>query len=187
LSALLERALRVVEELSRKLGIPAPRVVVGEYDRPFYLGGVIHLPADLPLELVERVVAHEFAHHMHEYFRVPVNTPRAEAFAQVFEEVYVRMKSMGLNYPVFTCSCGYRLFAYPGRVECPKCGRVYEVVHEYPSPVPGLERAIGLALLGAATAYFLAPSVAKYTKETPAPKTAAVTTGLVCFLAGLVL
>jgi len=185
LSAVLERALRVVGELSRKLGVPAPRVVVGDYDRPFYLNGVIHLPANLPLDLVERVTAHEFAHHMHEYFNVPVNTPRAEAFAQVFEEVYVKMREMGFNYPVFTCSCGYRLFAHQGVVQCPKCGRTYEVSYNYPSP--GLEKAIGLAVLGAATAYFLTPSVAKYTKETPAPKTAAVTAGLVCFFAGLVL
>jgi hypothetical protein len=181
----LEEASKVVDELSRKLGIPPPKIVVGRFNNPFYLNGTIYLPEDLQSEMIERVVAHEFAHHMHEYFGVPVNTPKAEAFASTFEEIYVRMRERGFNYPVFTCSCGYRLIAHEGTVECPRCGRVYEVRYDYPSP--GLGKAIGLATLGAVTAYVLTPHVAKYTKETPSPKTTAITTGLVSFLAGLIL
>jgi hypothetical protein len=183
--SVLERASRVVSELSRKLNVPPPRVVVGRFKRPFYAAGTIYLPEDLPLEVVDRVVAHEFAHHLHEYFNVPVNTPRAEAFASIFEEIYVRMKEMGYNYPVFTCRCGFRLLAYEGLVECPRCGRVYEVTYEYPGP--GLGKAIGLATLGAIAAYFLTPHIARYTKETPSPKASAAATGIACFLAGLVL
>ena len=182
----LERASRVVSELSKKLNVPPPRVVVGRFDRPFYAAGTIHLPEDLPEDIVDRVVAHEFAHHLHEYFGVPVNTHRAEVFASVFEEVYVRMKEMGYNYPAFTCRCGFRLLAYEGLVECPRCGRVYEVSY-YPSPSPGLDKALGLAALGAIAAYFLTPHVARYTKETPSPKASAIATGVACFLAGLVL
>jgi len=160
----LAEVARAVQEICSRLGVPPPRVEVVRSGQPYYLGGTIYLPEDLPPEMVERVVAHEVAHHLHELFGVPVSTPEAEAFARTFEEVWIRMRK-GYKYPVLVCSrCGFRMFAYGGRVECPKCGTVYTYSRKlgYPDPESVLG-ALGLGAVAAIAAY----AVTSYARRSP--------------------
>lgn len=184
----LLRALKVVHEIAGKLGVPPPRVSMILSGTPYYSGGTIYLPSDLPSDMVERVAAHEMAHHLHEYFKVPISEREAEDFASTFEEVWVRM-SRGFKYPVFVCpNCGFRMFAYSKHIKCPKCGTEYH--YNYPSP--GLDRAVGLAIVSGIAAYFIATKgkdyIRKYLRREPTPEqVAGLAAGLAGFLAGLIL
>jgi hypothetical protein len=96
---LLSEAQNVIYSISTKFGVPPPRVVVsGGVSYPYYQGGTIYLPANLNPAYLDRVVAHEMAHHLHSYFGVPVNTPQAEDFASTFEEVWER-SNRRFSYP----------------------------------------------------------------------------------------
>lgn len=191
MSEVVRLAVEVVRDISSRLGVPPPRVALTLGGEPLYSGGTIYLPVDLPEDAVVRVVAHEMAHHLHEYFGVPVSTRQAEEFARTFEEVYARIRK-GYKYPVLVCTgCGFRMFAYSDRVRCPRCGREYSYT-QFRYPNPGLERALALAFVSGVLAYVIATRapeyLAKYLKREVKPEqSAALAAGLTGFLAGLLL
>jgi len=186
-----EKAVEVVKDIAGRLEIPPPRIVITYGGTPYYAGGTIYLPADLPPDMVVRVAAHEMAHHLHDYFGVQVSPKQAEAFAKTFEEVYVRMRK-GYKYPVFICSrCGFRMFAYSDQVRCPKCGAEYSYT-QYRYPDPGIEKALALAIASGLVAYLIATKgseyITKYLKKELKPEqNAALAAGLAGLVAGLLL
>ncbi len=186
---MIERmVLESFQRLSRKLGVPPPRVVFTDDGNPFYVDGTVYMPRSLPREMVERVVAHEMAHHLHEFFGVPCRTRDCEMFASMFEEVWVKMRERGFNYPTIACKCGFRMLGYPGVVRCPRCGRLYRVekAHRYPGRGAGRQLVIGVVT--AVSTYYLS----RWLTEHPyfaerRDKAAAVAGGIIGFLLGYVL
>lgn len=153
---MIEReVLESFQRLSRKLGVPPPRVVFTENGNPYYADGTVYMPRSLPREMVERVVAHEMAHHLHELFGVPCRTRDCEVFASMFEEVWVKMRERGYNYPTIACKCGFRMLGYPGLVKCPKCGRMYKVVRAHGYPGDGLVKPLVVGGVTAVGTYYL--------------------------------
>jgi hypothetical protein len=189
---LIEReVLESFQRLSRKLGVPPPRVVFTDDGNPYYVNGTVYIPRIVPREMVERVVAHEFAHHLHEVFGVPCRTRECETFASIFEEVWVKMRERGYNYPTIACKCGFRMLGYPGLVRCPKCGRLYRVERAHGYPEGGLVRRLVIGGVTAVGTYYLSrwltqhPYFAENTKRRD--KAAALAGGIVGFLLGYVL
>jgi rubrerythrin len=139
----------VINELSSKFNVPPPRIVWGNYPTASYSDGTIYLPINIRPDMVERVTAHEFAHHLHEYFGARGNVEDKERFARMFEEVYVNMKERGYEYPVENCRvCGTPMFMYDGAV-CPTCGTTYKYVS---GAGPVIIAAIGAGLASAVLA-----------------------------------
>jgi hypothetical protein len=162
MSLVMEKALDTVRRISQRLNIPPPRVVLTKGGEPYYENGTIYLPENLSPDMIERVVAHEMAHHYHMYFGVMPSVETAEKFASMFEEVYVRARERGYAYT-----------------------RLYR-------PSPDIGKAIALGVLGGLTAYFLTPKINNYLrryigKELKPEESAALTTAFVTFLSGLIL
>ncbi|MEM1522263.1 MAG: hypothetical protein QXU69_04515 [Thermofilaceae archaeon] len=90
------------------------------------MSGTVYLSADLPLEAVERVVAHEVAHHSHVRYGIPCRTSECEAFANMFEELWIRMKR-GRGH-IHSCpSCGYPIVT----AKCLRCGQLHIVTKRF--------------------------------------------------------
>jgi len=178
------KAYAIAYEIASKFNVPLPKIILGDFSRPEYENGVIRLPRNLPREMLERVIAHEMAHHIHVYYGVPITVPEAEIFASVFEEAWTRMKQ-GLSTakcPV----CGFPLVLYGKTIQCPRCKGSFN--YSYPSPKPGLGKALGIAVLSAVTAYVLTDYFVKHPESKGTPQMAsAVASGLVGFFAGLIL
>jgi hypothetical protein len=183
---LIEReVLESFQRLSRKLGVPPPRVVFTDNGSPYYVEGTVYMPRSLPREMVERVVAHEMAHHLHELFGVPCRTRECETFASMFEEVWVKMRERGFNYPAIACRCGFRMLGYPGLVRCPRCGRLYKV-HGYPEG--GLLKPVIVGGVTAVGTYYLTRWLSQHPYFTERKeKAAALAGGVVGFLLGHIL
>jgi hypothetical protein len=127
------------------------------------------------------------AHHIHVTFGVPCSVPEAEAFASMFEEAWVRAKRRGYSYPVTPCRiCGFPLYPVSDTVVCPKCKSVYRRSLSYSGGDVG--KAVGVGALSALATYLLATWLEKHPEVKASPKlTATLASGLVGFLAGLVL
>jgi len=165
--------------------VPVPTIVVGDFPSPEYVDGVIKLPSHMPTNVLDRVVAHEMAHHIHVYYGVPCSVPEAETFASMFEEAWVRARRRGYSYPVTSCRvCGFPLYPVSETVVCPKCRNVYR----YSYPGGDLGKAVGVGALSALATYVLATWLERHPDVKSSPKlTAVLASGLVGFLAGLVL
>jgi hypothetical protein len=136
--------------------------------------------------MLPRVVAHEMAHHIHVTFGVPCSVPEAETFASMFEEAWMRAKRRGYSYPVTRCVCGFPLYPVSDTVVCPRCRSVYKRSYSYPGGDMG--KAVGVGALSALATYLLTTWLEKHPEVRATPKlTATVASGLVGFLAGLVL
>lgn len=174
-------------EIAEKFRVPLPKVVFrDDVEAGRYIDGRIELSPRLDPERMVRVAAHEMAHHIHSVYGVPCGSREAETFASMFEEAWYKMKKHGYSCQIMPCQiCGFRLLMYGGRVECPRCGSIYR----YESP--GLGKAVGLALMSGIASYALTYAVMKEPTVSKRPEdaalTSAVASGIVGFLAGLIL
>lgn len=86
------RATDIAQEIAKQFGVPPPAITFGNYSNAEYCNGVIKIPVNIDPIFLERVIAHEMAHHIHVYYRIPCRTPQCETFASMFEEAWVRSR-----------------------------------------------------------------------------------------------
>ncbi|MEM2163689.1 MAG: hypothetical protein QXR62_04615 [Candidatus Bathyarchaeia archaeon] len=121
-------AQRIASELSSFFKTPPPRIVFLDTPNPgYYEDGTIYLSTKLTPENLERVLAHEYAHHSHVYYGIPCRTPECEAYARMFEELWMRMKRRQ-KAQIYSCpSCGYPLLFYSNTAKCLRCHEIYKL------------------------------------------------------------
>jgi len=92
LAQLQSQATNIAQEIARQFGVPPPTIIFGNYSNAEYSNGIIRVPVNIDPNFLERVIAHEMAHHIHVYYRIPCRTPQCEIFANMFEETWVRSR-----------------------------------------------------------------------------------------------
>ena len=115
-----------LKQMSSFFNVPEPKVVLSDIPFPgaYVRGtGTIYIRRGLPEELMVRVLTHEFAHYVLDYFGVGVPEEEEEAYARVFEEFWLRANPEVVPY---TCpNDGFKVLFYGGRGRCYVCGAEY--------------------------------------------------------------
>jgi len=135
LDAKYREAYGVVKEICDFFRIPPPPIVFERDGLGRFEDGVIYLSPDLSGDLLYAVAAHEAAHASHVYYGIPCPTPECEAYAEMFEKVWLA-KHRGQSIRYSRCvRCGYPvLLNYGGCLRCGgmlKCSRCGGVVYTY--------------------------------------------------------
>lgn len=113
--------LKTVRDVSRFFNIPPPTVEFADIEHPgMYVDGKIVISTKLSPEDAVRVAVHEVAHHSHHFYGIPCTTDECEAFASMFERIWLRMKGDMRGSTVPCARCGYPILRYSSR--CLRCG-----------------------------------------------------------------
>jgi len=123
--SLEDAVLETVKSVSSFFGIPPPVVEFADIDQPgLYVDGRIIISRRLTPEQAVAVAAHECAHYSHDFYGIPCRTDECEAYASMFERIWLRMGSRSTRFYSPCVRCGYPVLAYRSR--CLRCDSVYD-------------------------------------------------------------